>query len=133
MYHRLELPEYIKIRKNNHKVHPTIELFSRITTNSFCTGCFNFLIGVFPKWNRNSLNSGKSGNLINHWSMNWAQFKDRVFHMCLADAMVASSSPFTVMTIIFVTLSLNSANPVKTLRENSIVSHVYSTYAASKY
>ena len=28
------------------------------------------LIGVFPKWNRNSLNSANSGNLINHWSMN---------------------------------------------------------------
>ena len=34
--------------------------------------------GVFPKWNRNSLNSANSGNLINHWSMNWAQFKDHV-------------------------------------------------------
>ena len=36
------------------------------------------IIGVFPKWNRNS------GNLINHWSMNWAQFEDPVSHMCLA-------------------------------------------------
>ena len=39
--------------------------------------------------------------------MNWAQFKDSVSHMCLADAVVASwsltqevvgLSPFTVMT-----------------------------------
>ena len=44
--------------------------------------------------------------------MNWAQFKDPVSHMCLAGAVVASwsltqvvagSSPFTVMTNIFVT------------------------------
>ena len=50
--------------------------------------------------------------LINHWSMNWAQFKDPVSHMCLAGAVLASwslreavagSSPFAVMTNIFVT------------------------------
>ena len=44
--------------------------------------------------------------------MNWAQFKDPVPHMCLAGAMiacwsltqeVAGSSPYTVMTNIFVT------------------------------
>ena len=44
--------------------------------------------------------------------MNWSQFKDSVSHMCLAGAVVASwsltqevagSSPFTVMTNIFVT------------------------------
>ena len=44
--------------------------------------------------------------------MNWVQFKDPVFHMCLAGAVVASwshtqevagSNPFTVMTNIFVT------------------------------
>ena len=32
--------------------------------------------GVFLKWIRNSVNSAISGNLMNHWSMNWAQFKD---------------------------------------------------------
>ena len=42
--------------------------------------------GVFPKWIRNSVNSANSGNLINHLSMNWAQFKDPVSHMCLAVA-----------------------------------------------
>ena len=45
--------------------------------------------GVFPKWNRNSVNSG---NLINHWSMNWAPFKDPVSHMCLTGAVVTSWS-----------------------------------------
>ena len=77
------------------------------------------LIGVFPKWNRNLVNSV---NLINHWSMNWTQFKNPVSHMCLVGTVAASwflaqevagSSPFTVMTNIFVT-------ELKTLRENSI-------------
>ena len=47
-------------------------------------------IRVFPKWNKNSLNSANSKSLINHWSMNWAQFKDPVSHMCLAGVVVAS-------------------------------------------
>ena len=59
-----------------------------------------------------SLNSANSGNLLNHWSMNWAQFKDPVSYMCLAGTVVAywsltqevaGSSPFTVKTNIFVT------------------------------
>ena len=49
-------------------------------------------IGVFPKWNRNSVNLGNSGNLINHGSMNWSQFKDPVSHTCLVGAVVASWS-----------------------------------------
>ena len=53
-----------------------------------------------------------SGNLINHPSMNWCQFKDPVFHMCPAGTVVTSwsltqevarSSPFAMMTNIFVT------------------------------
>ena len=45
--------------------------------------------------------------------MNWAQFKDPASHMCLAGTVLASwsltqeiagSSPFTVMTNIFVTV-----------------------------
>ena len=61
----------------------------------------------------NSVNSANSGNLINHWSMNWVQFEDPISHMCLAGAVVASwsltpevagLSPFTVMTNIFVTV-----------------------------
>ena len=35
------------------------------------------------------MNSANSGKLINQWSINWAQFKDPVSHMCLAGAVVA--------------------------------------------
>ena len=58
-----------------------------------------------------SLNSVYSEKLINHSSMNWAQFKDPVSHMCLVGAVVAcwfltqevaGSSPFNVI-IYFVT------------------------------
>ena len=51
------------------------------------------------------LKSENSGNLINHWSMNWAQFKDPPRYLCLTGAVVASwsltqelagSSPFSV-------------------------------------
>ena len=64
-----------------------------------------------------SLNSAISGKVINHWSMNWAWFKDSVSHMCLSGAVAASwsltqevagCSPFTVMTNIFYLNSLNS-------------------------
>ena len=49
-----------------------------------CCCCFTsfsspdsiYYIWVFLKGTRNSVNSAKSGNLINHWSMNWAQIKD---------------------------------------------------------
>ena len=44
---------------------------------------------IFPKWNGNSVNSW---NLINHWSMNWSQFKNPVYHLCLAGSVVASRS-----------------------------------------
>ena len=37
-----------------------------------------------------SFNSANSGNLINHCSMNWAQFKYPVPHMCLACTVGAS-------------------------------------------
>ena len=43
-----------------------------------------------------------------HWSMNCAPFKDPVSLMCLAGAVVAGSSPFTVMTNIFVNLEKTS-------------------------
>ena len=61
--------------------------------------------------------------------MNWAQFKDPVSHTCLAGTVVAtwsltqkmaSSSPFTVMTNIFVTEFSDSVNSVKTFEKNSI-------------
>ena len=52
----------------------------KFSSESFSWISCNF-IGVFPKWCRNSLNSG---NLKNNWSMNWVQFKDPISHMCLA-------------------------------------------------
>ena len=66
------------------------------------------------------VNSANSGNLINHWSMNWTQFKDPAFHMCLAGTMVASwsltqdvagSSP--LMTNIFITESTEFSENIK--------------------
>ena len=39
-----------------------------------------------------SLNSVNSEKLINHGSMNWAQFKDPISHMGLAGTVVASWS-----------------------------------------
>ena len=58
----------------------------------------------------NSVNSANSGNLINHGSVNWAQFKDSTSDMCLAGTVeaswslteeVAGSSHFAVMKNIF--------------------------------
>ena len=61
----------------------------------------------------NSMDSTSLGNLIiNHCSMNCAQFRDPASHVCLAGTVVASwsltqevaaSSPFTVRANIFVT------------------------------
>ena len=39
-----------------------------------------FLNGA--EFSLNSVNSPNSRNLIYHWSMNWAQFKDSISHMC---------------------------------------------------
>ena len=55
------------------------------TPTKYCTDTLEF----FPKLNSNSVNSANSENLINHWCMNWAQFKDLVSHMCLAGTVVA--------------------------------------------
>ena len=49
-------------------------------------------IGFFHKWKANSVNSAHSENLINYWSMNWAQFKDSLCYLCLSGAVVASWS-----------------------------------------
>ena len=76
------------------------------------------------------LNSTNSGNLINHWRMNWTQFKDTISYMCFAGTMVAPWSltqqvagwqvwALSLQWQIF--LLLNSANSVKTFRENSNV------------
>ena len=76
------------------------------------------------------MTSANSGNLINHWSVNWAQFKDPISHKCLAGTVVAywsftqevaDSSPFTVMTNI---LPLNSANSGKNLGKTQLA-HQY--------
>ena len=82
-------------------------------------------IGVLPKWNRNSLNSANSVNLINHWSMNWSQFKDPVSNMYLAGTVVASWSlrqevaGWRVRAILLQWQIFLSLNSVKTFRENS--------------
>ena len=73
------------------------------------------------------LNSTNLGNLINHWSMNWAQFKDPVSHMCLAGAVVASWSltqEWQVRALLLnwkIFLSLNSLNSVKHLEKTPIL------------
>ena len=67
-------------------------------------------IGVFPKWSRTFIEFSKFRE--SDKSVTWARCTDHVSHMCLAGAVVASgsptqevvgSSPFTVMTDIFVT------------------------------
>ena len=67
-----------------------------------------------------SLNSVNSKKLINHPSMNWAQVKDAISHMCLAGAVLAcwsltqevvGSRPFNVINV----LSLNWLNSVKNI------------------
>ena len=45
--------------------------------------------GVFPNGAELSPNSVKSEKMINHPSMNWAQFKDPISHVCLAGTVVA--------------------------------------------
>ena len=46
----------------------------------------------FPNGAELSLNSVISGNLINHLSMNWAQFKDPLCYLCLSGTVVVSWS-----------------------------------------
>ena len=40
----------------------------------------------------NSVNSGNSENLKNHWSMNWVQYKDLLCYLCLCGLVVSSLS-----------------------------------------
>ena len=68
--------------------------------------------------------------------MNWVQYKDLLCYLCLCGWVVSSlsltqeilgSNPTILIFISFIFLSLNSANSVKTFRENSnrlIYSHV---------
>ena len=53
-----------------------------------------------------SLNSVNSEKLINHPSMNWAQFKDPIFHMCLAGAVVACWSLTQEVAVLLISLFL---------------------------
>ena len=64
--------------------------------------------------------------------MNWTQFKDPVSHVCLAGAVVASwsltqevagSSPFTVMTNIFVSVKHLVKTPIDCFIVRKSVSH----------
>ena len=73
-----------------------------------------------------SLNSVNLGNQINHWSTNWAQFKDLVSHMGLAGTVITSfsltqelagSSRFTVMTKFFFTFRKNSNVPSARIKQ----------------
>ena len=63
---------------NNAANLPLLHIIKKVTMEFFLNGA------------QPSLNSG---NLINHLNMNWNQFKDPVFRLCLAGAVVASWSP----------------------------------------
>ena len=86
-------------------------------------------IGVFLNGAGHSLNSANSVNLRNLWSMKWIQFKELLCYLCPCGAVVTSLSltqevvgSNTAILLIFDFLSLNSADSVKTFRENSISS-----------
>ena len=83
---------------------------------------------VFPKWAELSLNLASSGNLINHWSINWYQFREQrqqdmwetggsILVSYTRGGWVAGSSPFTIMTNILLT---EFSKFSETFRKNSI-------------
>ena len=57
-------------------------LYLGISVTRVSLGVFVTFLGILMEFYLNgtelSLNSGNSGNLKNHWSINWAQFKDPV-------------------------------------------------------
>ena len=67
----------------------SLSIAAVITVSGLFGKCGFSVIGVFPKWAKFSLNSANSGNLINHWGMNWVEFKVPVSHMCKVGAVVA--------------------------------------------
>ena len=73
-------------RKEDVSIHRTSISLSSDTDQSLLTQ--HSIIEFFLNGAELSLNSVISGNLINHSSMNWAQFKDPVSHMCLAGTVV---------------------------------------------
>ena len=107
--------------------------FSPILWNTYCT--FRCLLCAplefslnGAKFSLNSVNSGNSENLRNHWGMNWVQNKDLLYCLWLCGWVVESlslkqeilgSNQSSFLILIF--LSLNSANSVKAFRENSII------------
>ena len=68
------------------------ELRSYQLKNTKRNKTFKIVNEIFPKWIRNSVHSANTGNLINHWSMNWDKFKDPLCYLCLAGTVVASWS-----------------------------------------
>ena len=81
------------------RVNWTIQIFVMWHSlhSSFMEPFTYITIGVFPNGEELSVNwviSVNSGNLINQWSMKWAQFKDPVSHMCLAGTVI----PFWCLT-----------------------------------
>ena len=69
-------------------VHSSQFTFQQFTPSKRAAWCFG-LLEFFLNGAELSLNSVNSEKLINHWSMNWAQFKDPISHMCLAGTVVA--------------------------------------------
>ena len=70
---------------------------------SFCQICQHWSFSKWRTFIEITFISVNSRNFINHWNMNWAQFKDPGSHKCLARALVAywyltqevtGSSPF---------------------------------------
>ena len=97
------------------------------TSKTNMSGSMKILFEFFlngAKLSLNSVISANWGNLINHRSMNWAQFKYPIFHMCYAGAVVvclsltqevAGSTPFNDKYFCH--------NSVKTFRKSSIPHH----------
>ena len=101
------------------------------TSKTNMSGCMKISFEFFvngAKLLLNSVISANSGNLINHWSMNEAQFKYHISYKCLAGTVVASwflkqevagFSPFNYKYF----LSLNLLNSVKTFWKSSNFYH----------
>ena len=84
----------IEVYRNFHFRFPdfSILMIILLLSNSSVSQALLLNNGVFPKRIRNSVNSANSENLINHWSLNCAQFKDPVSQVCHAGTLVASRS-----------------------------------------
>ena len=82
--------DFLSIRGSDSKQKPEkLQKISCCTTRKkwkvSCPAIFRDS-GVFSKWSGtfiDSVNSGNSENLRNHWSMNWVQYKDLLYYLCL--------------------------------------------------